>query len=62
MTLSEEAGGTRLRAAFDALAHGPTRLFFPVFLRIMRKDEARSMGYLKACLESGRAAQASSQP
>lgn len=62
VTLSEEAGGTRLRTAFDARAHGPARLFFPVFVRIMRKDEARNMGYLKACLESGRAAQASSQP
>jgi len=59
--LSEEAGGTRLRAAFDARAHGLTRLFFPVFVRIMRKEEARNMGYLKACLESGQAAQASSQ-
>ncbi len=62
VTLSEEAGGTRLRAAFVARAHGPARLFFPVFVRLMRKDEARNMGYLKACLESGRAAQASSQP
>ena len=62
VTLSEEAGGTRLRAAFDARAHRLVRLFFPVFVRIMRKDEARNMGYLKACLESGRAAQASSQP
>jgi uncharacterized protein YndB with AHSA1/START domain len=60
--LSGEAGGTRLRTAFDARAHGPARLFFPVFMRIMRKEEARNMGYLKACLESGRAAQASSQP
>ncbi len=60
--LSEEAGGTRLHAAFDARAHGPARLFFPVFMRIMGKEEARNMGYLKACLESGRAAQASSQP
>lgn len=62
VTLSEEAGGTRLRTAFDARAHGPARLFFPVFVRIMRKDEARNMGYLKACLESGRAAQVSPQP
>jgi uncharacterized protein YndB with AHSA1/START domain len=62
VTLSEEAGGTRLRAAFDARAHGPARLFFPVFVRIMRKDEAQNMRYLKACMESGRAAQASSQP
>ena len=62
VTLSEEAGGTRLRAAFDARPHGLARLFFPVFIRIMRKDEARNMDYLRACLESGRAAQASSQP
>jgi hypothetical protein len=62
VTLSEEAGGTRLRAAFDARAHGLARLFFPVFIRLMRKDEARNMDYLKACLESGRAAQASPQP
>jgi uncharacterized protein YndB with AHSA1/START domain len=62
VTLSEEAGGTRLRAAFDARAHGPARLFLPVFVRIMRREEARNMRYLKACLESGRAAQASSQP
>ena len=61
VTLSEEAGGTRLRAAFDARAHGPARLFFPVFVRIMRKDEARNMRYLKAYLESGRAAQPCSQ-
>ena len=59
--LSEEAGGTRLRAAFVARAHGLARLFFPVFVRLMRKDEARNMGYLKACLESGQAAQASPQ-
>jgi uncharacterized protein YndB with AHSA1/START domain len=62
VTLSEEAGGTRLRAAFDARAHGPARLLFPVFVRIMRKEEARNMGYLKACLESGHAAQVSPQP
>jgi uncharacterized protein YndB with AHSA1/START domain len=61
-TLSEEAGGTRLRAGFDARAHGLARLFFPVFIRIMHKDEARNMGYLRACLESGHAAQTSSQP
>jgi len=62
VTLSEEAGGTRLRAGFDARAHGLARLFFPVFIRIMRKDEARNMDYLRAWLESGHAAQASSQP
>jgi hypothetical protein len=55
---SEEAGGTRLRAAFDARRHGPARLFFPVFIRIIRKEEARNMDYLSACPESGRAAQA----
>lgn len=53
--LSEEAGGTRLRSAFEASPHGPARLFFPVFIRLMRKEEARNMGYLKECLESGRA-------
>jgi uncharacterized protein YndB with AHSA1/START domain len=61
VTLFEEAGGTRLRTVFDAHAHGPARLFFPVFVRIMRKAEARNMGYLKACLESDRAAQPSTQ-
>ncbi len=60
--LSEEAGGTRLRSAFDAHPHGQARLFFPVFLRFMRKEEARNADYLRACLESGWTAQASSQP
>lgn len=52
MTLSEEAAGTRLRSRFDARPHGLARLFFPAFVYVMRKEEARNMTLLKAHLET----------
>jgi hypothetical protein len=52
ITLSEVDGGTRLDATFDAHPNGLFRLVFPIFIRIMRKEEAQNMVNLKAHLEA----------
>ena len=52
VTLTEVDDGTRLDSTFDATPHGLFRLIFPVFIRMMRKEEARNMTLLKAHLES----------
>jgi uncharacterized protein YndB with AHSA1/START domain len=49
--LTEVDGGTRLDSSFDAHPHGLFRVLFPVFIRIMRKQEAQNMEHLKAYLE-----------
>ena len=43
--------GTTLHSDFDARPHGLFRLFFPVFLRKIRKEEAANMTYIKEALE-----------
>ena len=43
--------GTTLHSHFDARPHGLFRLFFPVFLRKIRKEEAANMTYIKEALE-----------
>jgi hypothetical protein len=43
--------GITLHSDFDAHPHGPFRLFFPVFLRKIRKEEAANMTYIKETLE-----------
>ena len=50
--LTPEAGGTRLEVKFDAEPHGWFRLVFPVFLRVMKRQERKNMTNLKAALES----------
>jgi hypothetical protein len=54
--LQPTAEGTRLSSDFDARPHGLFRLFFPLFLIKIRKEEAANMTYLKAALERRAAA------
>ncbi len=49
--LTPEGTATRLVATFDARPHGLMRLGFPIFLRIMRRQEAGKIGNLKKKLE-----------
>lgn len=51
VTLTEVNGGTRLDSTFDATPNGLFRIIFPVFIRMMRKEEAQNMTLLKAHLE-----------
>ncbi len=43
--------GTRLHAEFEPRPHGWFRLLFPVFLLVIRRDEAANMRYIRAALE-----------
>ncbi len=52
INLTAEGTGTRLVSTFDAYPHGLMRLGFPVFLRIMRRQEAENMSNIKRKLES----------
>ncbi len=52
VNLTAAGTGTRLVSTFDAHAHGLMRLGFPIFLRIMRRQEAENMSNLKRRLES----------
>jgi hypothetical protein len=52
ITLTEVEGGTRLDATFDAHPNGLFWLVFPIFIRMMRKEEAQNMVNLKAHLEA----------
>jgi len=51
VTLTEVEGGTRLDSTFDATPNGLFRIVFPIFIRMMRKEEARNMMLLKSHLE-----------
>ncbi len=51
IVLTAEGTGTRLVSRFDAHPHGLMRLGFPIFLRIMRRQEAETMSNLKRKLE-----------
>jgi uncharacterized protein YndB with AHSA1/START domain len=57
ITLTEVAEGTRLDSSFDARPNGLFRLVFPIFIRMMRKEEAENMVHLKAHLEAGTASE-----
>ena len=48
--LTPVAGGTRLDTEFDATPHGAFRLFFPLFVRKMRKVESANMGHIREIL------------
>ena len=52
VTLEATARGTRLDARFDARPRGLFRLVFPIFLMIMRRQEAANMVNLKKALEA----------
>jgi uncharacterized protein YndB with AHSA1/START domain len=52
INLAADGTGTRLVSTFDGHPHGLMRLGFPVFLRIMRRQEAENMSNLKRKLES----------
>jgi hypothetical protein len=57
IALTEVVDGTRLDASFEAHPNGLFRLVFPVFVRMMRKEEAENMVNLKAHLEAGTVAE-----
>lgn len=52
INLMAEGPGTRLVSTFDAQPRGLMRLGFPIFLRVMRRQEAENMRNLKKKLES----------
>jgi len=49
--LTAVAEGTRLDTEFDATPHGVFRLFFPLFVRTMRKVESANMAHIREVLE-----------
>ncbi len=51
ITLTEVDGGTRLDSTFDATPNGLFRVVFPIFIRMMRHEEAQNMTLVKAHLE-----------
>jgi len=52
--LIDEDGATRLEVDFDATPHGLFVLFFPIFMRMMRRQEAANMTSLKNSIEGAR--------
>jgi hypothetical protein len=56
ISLSEVDAGTQLDASFDATPHGLFKLVFPIFIRMMRREEAENMDHLNAHLEHRAAA------
>jgi uncharacterized protein YndB with AHSA1/START domain len=48
----EDGRATLLRSRFDATPHGLVRLFFPVLLSSLRREEAKNMVYAKAYVEN----------
>lgn len=52
ISLTEVEGGTRLDSSFDARPNGLFKLVFPIFIRMMRKEEAKNMVNLKTHLEA----------
>lgn len=52
ISLTEDDGGTRLESTFDATPNGLFKLVFPIFIRMMRKEEAENMINLKTHLEA----------
>lgn len=53
VTLEPVDGGnaTILRSRFDAQAHGPMRLVFPLMVASLRREEARNMELIKQRVE-----------
>lgn len=52
IALEPTATGTALRAHFDATPNGWFRLFFPLFVRSLRKQERENMRCIKRVLEA----------
>lgn len=50
--LVEDDAGTLLTSRFDARPRGAFRLVFPLFMAMMRREEARNMQLLKDAVES----------
>ena len=50
--LTPEDNATRLHSTFDAQPRGSFRLVFPVFVRIMRREERANMTRIRTALES----------
>lgn len=51
VSLIPHGEGTLLTSRFGAQPHGAFRLIFPIFVAIMRREEARTMQRLKGALE-----------
>jgi carbon monoxide dehydrogenase subunit G len=49
--LTPTDGGTRLDSSFDATPRGWFRLVFPIFVRVMKREERANMARLKEALE-----------
>ena len=52
ISLDEHPDGTLLRSRFEARPRGAFRLVFPIFMVMMRREEARNMQLLKLAVES----------
>ncbi len=52
VTIAPEGTGTHFVSRFRARPHGAARLFFPIFITMMKKFEAANMRYLKKAVES----------
>jgi hypothetical protein len=52
VSLTPVGTGTHFVSRFRARPHGAMRLFFPIFITMMRKFEAANMAYLKKAVES----------
>ncbi len=52
IALEALGSATRLTSRFDAAAHGPMKLVFPLMLRALRKEERRNMELIKARVEA----------
>lgn len=52
ITVTPQGSGSHLTARFDAHPHGMMKLFFPVFLQVMKRSEKRNMPRMKAAVES----------
>ncbi len=52
VTLTPRGNGTHFVSSFRARPHGAARLFFPIFVTMMRKFEAANMLHLKKAVEA----------
>ena len=48
----DDGQATQLRSRFDATAHGPMRVVFPLIIGSLRREEARNMRLIKERIES----------
>jgi hypothetical protein len=52
--VTDEGGATRLEVDLDGTPHGLFVLFFPIFMRMMRRQEVANMTNLKNSIEGAR--------